>query len=274
MQLFTMEEPDQTVTEHDSCSSDEEVLLLSQCAVVGVQGKKTMKLQGLINNQEVLIMVDSGSSGTFISDRVVQSLHLPVAAISAIQVTVADGTKMRTDKAVSALEWWTHGYSFVSEAKVLQLGCYDLILGMDWLEQFSPMWVDWKRKKMRFNHMGQRITVTGIRDCTSTCLKVKGRKLNGMIRHGNIAQLVQLSHYQPQDRGQAIGVPLSIQQLVDQHAKLFQQPKELPQQRDFDHAITLIPGVQPVNVKPYRYGPTQKDEIERQVKEMLSNGVI
>lgn len=29
-----------------------------------------------------------------------------------------------------------------------------------------------------------------------------------------------------------------------------------------------------MNVKPYRYSPTQKDEIERQVKEMLTNGVI
>jgi hypothetical protein len=35
-----------------------------------------------------------------------------------------------------------------------------------------------------------------------------------------------------------------------------------------------MPGVQPVNIKPYRYNPTQKDEIERQVREMLVNGVV
>lgn len=38
--------------------------------------------------------------------------------------------------------------------------------------------------------------------------------------------------------------------------------------------ISLIPGVKPVNVKPYRYSPTQKDEIEQQVKEILANGII
>lgn len=29
-----------------------------------------------------------------------------------------------------------------------------------------------------------------------------------------------------------------------------------------------------MNVKPYRYAPTQKDEIERQITEMLTNGII
>lgn len=33
-------------------------------------------------------------------------------------------------------------------------------------------------------------------------------------------------------------------------------------------------GAQPVNLRPYRYNPELKDEIERQIAEMLDSGVI
>ena len=69
-------------------------------------------------------------------------------------------------------------------------------------------------------------------------------------------------------------IPASVQQLVDSQAHLFRDLDSLPPSREFDHQIPLLPGVKPINIKPYRYSPTQKDGIERQVKEMLSNGII
>jgi hypothetical protein len=36
----------------------------------------------------------------------------------------------------------------------------------------------------------------------------------------------------------------------------------------------LIPGAQPVSIRPYRYSPKLKDKIEKQVSEMLQSGVI
>lgn len=62
--------------------------------------------------------------------------------------------------------------------------------------------------------------------------------------------------------------------LLDQHDDVFQAPTTLPPPRPFDHRIPLLRGAQPVNVRPYRYSPTQKDEIEKQLAEMLSNGII
>jgi hypothetical protein len=62
--------------------------------------------------------------------------------------------------------------------------------------------------------------------------------------------------------------------MITRNSELFKTPTELPPSREFDHHIPLVPGAHPVNVKPYRYTPTQKDEIERQIKEMLLSGVI
>lgn len=52
---------------------------------------------------------------------------------------------------------------------------------------------------------------------------------------------------------------------------VFAEPKGLPPNKPFDHTI---PNVIPVNYRPYRYSPLHKDEIERQVKELLVAGLI
>ncbi|GJZ05358.1 transposon ty3-G gag-pol polyprotein [Tanacetum coccineum] len=48
----------------------------------------------------------------------------------------------------------------------------------------------------------------------------------------------------------------------------------LPPNRTHDHKISLKTGTQPINVRPYRHPPTQKDAIEVMVKELLDAGVI
>jgi hypothetical protein len=50
---------------------------------------------------------------------------------------------------------------------------------------------------------------------------------------------------------------------------LFEPPSSLPPSRSCNHTIPLLPGAQPVFVRPYRYPPALKDEIKKQVKDML-----
>lgn len=78
-------------SEADSQESEDEILTLSSWAVEGIQGRKSIKLQGLIQNQEILILVDSGSSSTFIKDALVHKLNIPTMPIRSVQVTVVDG---------------------------------------------------------------------------------------------------------------------------------------------------------------------------------------
>ena len=56
---------------------------------------------------------------------------------------------------------------------------------------------------------------------------------------------------------------------MDKHSKVFEDiPKVLPPNWDHDHAIYLIIGSVPPNIRLYRYPYGQKSEIECMVEEM------
>lgn len=85
-----------------------------------------------------------------------------------------------------------------------------------------------------------------------------------------MCHLVQLSEIKEPEE-QAL-CPSPITKLLSD--SLFAEPQGLPPRREFDHKITLLPGSRRVNLRPYCYNPEQKDEIEKQIAEMLRQGII
>ena len=69
-------------------------------------------------------------------------------------------------------------------------------------------------------------------------------------------------------------ISIDLQKVLDNHSKVFETPKGLPPIFDHDHAIHLILGGVPPNIRPYRYPYVQKSEIERMIAEMLEAGII
>lgn len=69
-------------------------------------------------------------------------------------------------------------------------------------------------------------------------------------------------------------MPPDIQQILDDFPNVCAPPTALPPVRPYDHSIPLIQGARPVNIRPYRYPPALKDEIESQVEQMLLQGLI
>ena len=249
------------------------------------RSKKAFRLQGTVGKHTLLILVDSGSVSSFLNQDLVDKLQCTRKQMSASTFVVANGEKMSCDQFVPQFEWGVQGHTFVQDMKILPLGCYDMILGHDWLDDKSPMWIHWRRKIMRFSHLGRRITLHGITDNIASCRPVQLSKFPGLQRRGAISHLVQL---QLQPDGQTFQVDVveqrkeqaetqivpQIQQLLDEFVDVFATPTSLPPSRDADHKIPFITGAQPVKAWPYRYTPQQKSEIEAQVKEMLDNGII
>jgi hypothetical protein len=48
---------------------------------------------------------------------------------------------MLSNQELKDFSWLSQGHTFTMDVRVLPLQCYDLVLGMDWLEAHSAMWV-------------------------------------------------------------------------------------------------------------------------------------
>jgi hypothetical protein len=172
-------------------------------------------------------------------------------------VRVADGGTITCDSELPQVEWSVQGHSFHSTFKVIPLGSFDIILGMDWLEAFSPMRVSWKDKWMSIPYgSGFRL-------------------LKGMASIDSDSSLLQLFSISSVESSTSVPpVPPPVQELLDEFSSLFAEPTTLPPRRNCDHSIPLVPGAQPVSIRQYRYSPKLKTEIETQVSELLQTGMI
>ncbi|KAD4385849.1 hypothetical protein E3N88_26018 [Mikania micrantha] len=73
---------------------------------------------------------------------------------------------------------------------------------------------------------------------------------------------------------QGLNIPSPLQTILDNHASIFEEPTALPLVRTQTHSITLLPNSTPPNIRPYRCPHSQKNEIEKQVQQLLDLGLI
>lgn len=76
--------------EQDS-ESEEDLMALSVQALNGTEGSKTIRLRGYLQDREVFILLDSGSSHSFISDQIVTNLTSAQPLTHPVHIKVANG---------------------------------------------------------------------------------------------------------------------------------------------------------------------------------------
>lgn len=240
-----------------SLPNDQLFMTLSTAIVQGSTSARSMVLSGYIQNVPLKVLVDSGSSYSFLSMTIAQQLS-GVSELSAnLKVQVANGNVLQCTSHLPQAEWSVCGVTFHSDLKVLPLSSYDMILGMDWLESHSPMKVHWQQKWMIIPYQDSSVLLyTSLAD----------------LPVGSLLQVFSLDLVIAQDS--SVSLPVEVQSLIEEFAILFEVPKSLPPQRSCDHSISLVDGAAPITMRPYRYAPVLKDEIENQIKEMLTNGLI
>jgi hypothetical protein len=143
--------------------SHEECATISATALSGAPHPRTIQLRALVGNQVVLILIDSGSTHTFVDQALLSRISVTTTKLPVpMQVKVANGNLVQCTECVPQLTWWLQGHSFTSSMQVFPLGGHDIILGMDWLEQWGVMQCHWADKWIQFQHEGQEVRLQGV----------------------------------------------------------------------------------------------------------------
>lgn len=251
-------------SDHRSCVGDDvqhqDLMLfaLSRDALSGSEEPRTMKFQGSIQGHRISILVDSGSSHTFLCQKTADKLEgvcpLPVP----IQVQVANRAMLQCHSYIPGGIWSIKEYSFTSDIKVIPLEHYDLIIGMDWLEAFSPMKVHWQSKWMVIPYNGSTAFLQGITSPSPDVVVVQ------------VCSLAALS----QDATSLQSLPPEIAAVLSEFEGVFAPISGLPPQRSCDHAIPLVAGAKPVFIRPYWFPQPSKMRLKNRSKKCYIRGLL
>ncbi|KAL4578141.1 hypothetical protein LXL04_014260 [Taraxacum kok-saghyz] len=242
-------------------------------SVMGFSNPKTMKVEGEIEGQKVVILIDCGATHNFISHETVRKLKIPIEATEGYLIAMGTGVEVNSKGVCKKVKLKMQGLEICEEFLPLKLGNSDVILGMQWLVKLGLTHTNWATQTMKFHMEGRLITLKGNPSLERSMVSLKTiSKVMQQEGHGVFIELGEVIPKQEEKMEEEKSK--EWEDILHTYDKVFRMPKELPPLRGREHAIVLRDGCPPVNVRPYRYPHYQKDEIEKLVKEMLEAGVI
>jgi hypothetical protein len=95
-----------------------------------------IEVEGMINNQTITILIDSGASHSYIDPNLVERFHfLRRKHGKSWLVQLATETKKKVNEMVKSCPVGMNGLRTKENLNIFPLGSYDFIIGKDWLEQ-------------------------------------------------------------------------------------------------------------------------------------------
>jgi len=161
-ELFQLEDEHPEYQVSSPTTSEELFLALSKATANGSDAPRTVKLSGSIQHVPVTLLMDSGSSASFIGAHLAARLSGICSLSSAVSMQVAGGSTLSCHSVLPQALWFIGDLAFQTDLKVLPLKAYDIILGMDWLESFSPMTVHWQQKWLKIQYEDQMVVLQGL----------------------------------------------------------------------------------------------------------------
>ncbi|TYK31689.1 peroxidase 64 [Cucumis melo var. makuwa] len=225
--------------------NEEEGVVEGDCSKVQEEDK------GYVEGKEVVVLIDSGATHNFIHQALAEEKKLPMEKGTQFGFTIGDGTRY-----------------FL----VVELGKVDVVLGIEWLDTTVTMKVHWPSLTMVFRVGEKMVKLKG--DPSLLKAECSLKTLEKTWESEDQEFLLGWRDYETDNedeygkeqctKGEEEELPM-IKYLLTQYTDIFET---------LDHRVLTLPEQKPINVRAYKYGHVQKEEIEKLVAEMLQTGII
>ncbi|GKB62545.1 putative reverse transcriptase domain-containing protein [Tanacetum coccineum] len=248
--------------------------------VVGVAGQNpdnnVVTGTFLLNNRCASILFDTGADRSFVSTQFSTLINIaPTTLDHGYNVELADGRIIWVNTVLLGCTLNFLNHPFHVDLMPVEMGTYDVIIGMDWLTKYQAV-IDCAKKIVRipfgseiliFHGDGSR-NKRGTRLNIISCTKAQKYLLQGC--HVFLAHITIKETGDKSKKKQLQDVPI-----VKNFPEVFPEDLPgLPPTRQVEFHIDLVPGAAPVARAPYRLAPSEMKELADQLQELSDKGFI
>ncbi|KAG8374813.1 hypothetical protein BUALT_Bualt10G0034600 [Buddleja alternifolia] len=130
-------------------------------AMSGVVDFRTMRVTGHTGNQNIYILINTGSTHNFLDVQTARRLGCSIVETDLFPVSVADGNKIFSSSACKNFSWKMQDVMFVADMMMIPLGGCDMVLGIQWLAQLGDIRSNLDKLTMEFMMNGRKVALRG-----------------------------------------------------------------------------------------------------------------
>ncbi|GJS05612.1 putative reverse transcriptase domain-containing protein [Tanacetum coccineum] len=211
----------------------------------------------LLNNHYASILFDTGADRSFISTAFSSLINIaPTSLENCYDVELADGKLVGIDTIIRGCTLNFLDHPFNIDLMPVELGSFDVIIGMDWLRRCHAVIVC-DEKLVQIPYGNETLTFCG------------NESSNGRESRLTVISCSKAQEYM------AKGCQIKDVPIVRDFPEVFPEDLPgLPPARPVEFQIDLIPGAAPVARAPYRLAPSEMKELSEQLQELSDKGFI
>ncbi|GJY59744.1 putative reverse transcriptase domain-containing protein [Tanacetum coccineum] len=239
-------------------------------------GSNTVTGTFLLNDHHAYMLFDSGADRSFVSNTFSALLDItPYALDVSYAIELADGRTSETNTVLIGCTLGLLGHPFNIDLMPIELGSFDVIIGMDWLAKNHAVIVC-DEKIVRIPYGNEILIVQGDKGAKEKKSKlsiISCEKAQKYIEKGCQLFLAQVTVKENKDKSEE--KRLEDVPTVRDFPEVFPEDLPgLPPTRQVEFQIDLVPGAAPVARAPYRLAPSEMEELSTQLQELSDKGFI